>query len=93
MHFTVVPLVASKISLPPPSSAFYRATVQAQKARTIFSTTPFCRRFPSVVGHSLCVLFSLTQTSLAERVEAKGGKFLEAPVSGSKGQAAGVSPS
>lgn len=33
----------------------------------------------------------VNQTSLAERVEAKGGKFLEAPVSGSKGQAAGVS--
>lgn len=30
------------------------------------------------------------QTSLAERVEANGGVFLEAPVSGSKGQAAGV---
>lgn len=33
------------------------------------------------------------QTSLSERVEAKGGTFLEAPVSGSKGQAAGVSSS
>lgn len=31
------------------------------------------------------------QISLAERVQARGGTFLEAPVSGSKGQAAGVS--
>lgn len=30
------------------------------------------------------------QISLSKRVQAKGGTFLEAPVSGSKGQAAGV---
>ena len=35
-------------------------------------------------------MISSEQISLSERVKARGGNFLEAPVSGSKGQAAGV---
>lgn len=41
-------------------------------------------------GHIMYVWYTTEKASLAERVNARGGTFLEAPVSGSKGQAAGV---
>lgn len=57
------------------------------RSRLFSERPPLCHLCFTLIVHN----DGLYQTSLSERVQAKGGVFLEAPVSGSKGQAAGVS--